>query len=161
MDFEQRLERAINRGKGRSDDRARQAHAKALNEEELKRMHSEYRLQLSEHIEGCLKKLSNHFLGFRYETIFGERGWGAACYRDDIGKGSGGKRDNFYSRLEMTIRPYNEYHVVDLAAKGTIRNKEIYNRHHFEELADADLHHFLELIDVWVLEYAEMYAAQS
>ena len=160
MDFDQRLQRAINRGEGRSSEEARQKQAAALSEEEFKRLHSKYRLQLSEHIEACVEKLANYFPGFRYETIYGERGWGAACYRDDVGAG-GGRRQSFYSRLEMTIRPYSEYHVVDLAGKGTIRNKEVFNRNHFEDLANVDDDQFQELIDVWVLEYAELFAAKS
>lgn len=161
MEFDQRLQKAIQRGHSRSDERARAERAKAMSEEELRSQHSEYRLQLSEHIERCVEKLPHYFPGFRYETIFGERGWGAACYRDDVGAGAEGKRANFYSRLEMTVRPYSTYHVLDLAAKGTIRNKEVFSRHHFDELADADPDKFLELIDLWVLEYAELFAAQT
>ena len=159
MDFEQRMQRAIQRGQNRRDEKARTERAKALSEEEFKRLHSEYQLRLSEHIENCVQKLPNHFPGFRYETIYGDRGWGAACYRDDVGPGAGGKRENFYSRLEVTIRPFSRYHVLDLAAKGTIRNKEIFNRNHYEELADADPDKFAELIDIWVLEYAELFSA--
>jgi hypothetical protein len=160
MDFDERLQSAIDRGKRRSDDKAREAQAKALTEDELKSLHSRHRLSLSEHIETCLKRLPNHFPGFRYETIYGERGWGGACYRDDI-RIRDGRRENDYSRLEMTIRPYSSYHVLELTAKGTVGNKEVYNRTHFEELAEADPQTFVELIDVWVLEYAEMYAARS
>jgi hypothetical protein len=61
----------------------------------------------------------------------------------------------------VTIRPYSSLHVLDLAAKGTIRNKEVFNRNFFEELETADEPKFRELIDAWVLEYAEMYAAQT
>ena len=61
----------------------------------------------------------------------------------------------------MTIRPFATYHVVDLAAKGTIRNKEVFNRNHFEKIQDVDVTTFRELIDVWVLEFAELYAANS
>jgi len=159
MEFEQRLERAIQRGKNRGDAKQRDERSTAMNAEELKRLHSGYRLTLSDHIEQCTQKLANHFLGFRFETIYGERGWGAACYRDDVGRGSKGGRNNFYSRLEMTVRPINDYNVLDLAAKGTIRNKEVFNRHHFEELSDADVDKFVELIDLWILEYAELYSA--
>jgi hypothetical protein len=59
----------------------------------------------------------------------------------------------------MTIRPFSSYHVVDLSAKATIRNKEVFNRNHFEKVEEADPTTFVELIDVWVLEYAELYAA--
>ena len=61
----------------------------------------------------------------------------------------------------MTIRPFATYHVVDLAAKGTICNKEVFNRNHFEKIQDVDVTTFRELIDVWVLEFAELYAANS
>ncbi len=160
MNFDERLQKAIQRGQRRSEDRARQAKAKQLSEDELKRLHTQYRLQLSEHIERCLKTVPAHFPGFDYQTVFGERGWGASCSRDDI-RMSGGRRNNDYSRLEMTIRPFSEYHVVDLATKGTIRNKEVFSRNHFEKIEDVDDAKFIELIDLWVLEYAELYAAKS
>jgi hypothetical protein len=159
MDFEQRLQKAIQRGQRRGEQSAREAKAKALNEEEFKSLHSQYRLALSEHIESCLRRLPHHFPGFQYETIFGERGWGAACSRDDIRLGRGGQRSNDYSRLEMTVRPLSNYHVLEITAKGTIQNKEIFNRSHYDKLEDADLNKFVELIDVWTLEYAELYSS--
>lgn len=158
MDFEERIQKAILRGQRRSDEKSREARRKELSEEELKRLHGQARLQLSEHIENCLKRLPNHFPGFQFETIFGERGWGAACSRDDI-RMTDGRRNNDYSRLELRVRPFSEYHVIDLTGKGTIRNKEVFNRSHFETIAEADVAKFTELIDIWVLEYAEMYAA--
>ena len=160
MDFHERMSKAIQRGQRLSDDRARQAKEKQLSEDELKRLHTQYRLQLSEHIESCLRTLPAHFPGFEFQTVFGERGWGASCSRDDI-RMKGGRRTNDYSRIEMTIRPFSEYHVVDLATKGTIRNKEVFSRNHFEKIEDADTAKFIELIDLWILEYAELYAAKS
>lgn len=160
MDFEQRLQKAIQRGQKRSDARRQEAEAQALSEDELKRLHNEYRLQLSDHIENCLEALPHHFPGFNYETIFGERGWGAGCSRDDI-RMSGGRRNNDYSRLEMTVRPFSSYHVLELTAKATIRNKEVFNRSHYEKIEDADTAKFIEFIDLWVLEYAELYAAKT
>ena len=161
MDFDERLTRAIERGERRGDERSREARARELSEDELKRLHTQYRLQLSEHIDDCLKRLPNHFPGFRTETIFGERGWGVACFRDDLRLGPGGKRGTDYSRLEMTIRPPSAYQILELTAKGTIRNKEVFNRSHFDRLAEVDVEKFLELIDLWVLEYAELYAAKK
>lgn len=158
-DFEKRLAKAIERGQSRGEDRAAAERAKQMSEEELKQLHTHYRLQFSEHIEKNMRPLPNHFPGFQFETVFGERGWGAACSRDDMHAGPGGRRANLYSRLEMTIRPYSSLHVVELTAKGTIRNREIFSRNHFEELKDVDPDTFLHLIDVWVLEYAELYAA--
>jgi len=131
-----------------------------LTEEEYRRLHSQYRLALSDHIEACIKKLPGLFPGFQYETMYGDRGWGGACFRDDLVLTRGGRTNN-YSRLEITIRPYSSLHVLDLAAKGTIRNREAFNRNYFEELATADERKFRDLIDAWVLEYVEMYAAKT
>jgi hypothetical protein len=161
MSFEDRLHRAIERGQRRSEARRIADAAEALSDEELKRLHSKYRLQLSEHIEKCVRQLPNYFPGFRYETLYGERGWGAACSRDDLRVTGAGRRNNDYSRLEMTVRPTTSAAVLDLAAKGTIRNKEVFNRNYFERLPDVDLDKFLELIDLWILEYAELYAAKT
>jgi hypothetical protein len=161
MDFDERLKRAIERGHRRGDTRAREEAARALSEEELKRLHSQYRLELSEHIEDCIRRLSQHFPGFEFETIYGERGWGAACRRDDVRLLGRGHRNNYYSRLEMTVRPLSSLHVLELTAKGTIHNKEVFNRQHYEPLVDADTDRFMERIDAWVLEYAELYATKS
>ena len=160
MDFEERLQRAIARGKSRADEKLQEELAKQLSEEECQKLHTQYRLELSEHIEQCVQRLANHFPGFRYETIFGDRGWGAACYRDDL-RVAGGRRENDYSRLEMTIRPFSKYHVLDLAAKGTIGNKEVFSRNHFGRLDQVDTQQYVEMIDLWILEYAELYAARA
>ena len=129
-----------------------------MTEEECKRLHSKLRLSLSDQIESCIKRLPNYFPGFQYETIYGDRGWGGACSRDDL-RFSPGSRATDYSRLEMTIRPYTSLHVLELAGKGTIRNKEAFNRTYFERLQEVDEEKFHNLIDAWVLEYAELYAA--
>lgn len=159
-DFEERLERAVQRGARRQEERQREASAKALSEEELKARHSKFRLQLSEHIEECLRKLPNYFPGFQLETMFGDRGWGAACSRDDV-RIERNRRGTDYSRLELTIRPFSSYHVVDLSGKATVRNKEVFSRNYFEPIAECDPEKFIDLIDAWVLEYAEIYAARE
>ena len=159
MEFDERLQRAIQRGARRADERRDKDAADRLSEDELKSLHSRYRLSLSDKIEACIQRLPSHFPGFQYETIYGDRGWGAAISRDDLDIGRGGKRNNRFSRLEVTIRPFSSAHVLDLAAKGTVRNREVYNRNHFEQLVEADPDNFAELIDLWILEYAELYAA--
>ena len=161
MDFHERLEKAIGRGQRASDVRARAKAEKAVTEKELARLHSQYRLQLSERIEACLRQLSDHLPGFRFETIVNDRGWGAAISRDDVKMRSGRGRTNYYSRLEMVVRPASSYHLLDLTAKATIRNRELFNRSHFQRLIEADVTSFTEMIDLWVLEYAELYAAKS
>ena len=112
MSFENRLQKAIERGKRRGEATRSEAEARALTEEELRRLHSTFRLQLSEHIETCIRQLPNFFPGFRLETLFGERGWGAACSRDDVRMAGGKRRANDYSRLELTVRPASSMHVL-------------------------------------------------
>lgn len=160
MEFQERLEKAIQRGLHSQDAVAREQAEKAMNQEELRRLHSQYRLELSEHIEGCLRQLPRHFPGFRYETLVGDRGWGAAVSRDDLSV-VGGRRENYFSRLEVVVRPFTASRVLELAAKGTIRNKELFNRSQYQVLADADPSTFSEQVDRWVLEYVELYAAKS
>ena len=160
MDFEKRLEKAVERGQRRRSARdAAEAH-RAMSEEELRRLHTQYRLELSEYIETCLKKLVNHFPGFRLQEVVSERGWGASIRRDDVSL-SGGRRDNLFSQLEMVIAPFGKYHVLELVAKGTIRNKELFHRTFYQRLDEADPTSFTNMIDLWVLEYAEQFAAQE
>ena len=160
-DFEQRLQKAIERGHRTGDDRARAEAEKAMSDAELRRLHTQCRLELSEHIESCLKKLLRPFPGFEFESVVSDRGWGAAVSRDDVKVGTRRQRTNYYSRLEMLIRPPGKYYVLDLTAKGTILNKEVFNRNHFQRLGEVDLTSFTERIDLWILEYAELYAAKS
>ena len=80
--------------------------------------------------------------------------------RDDLDIESG-RRSNYFSRLELTVRPFSSLHVLELTAKGTVRNKEIFNRSQFQLLAEADINVFAELVDHWVLEFAELYAARA
>lgn len=160
MDFEQRLQKAIDRGQKTKQSVKDNIAAKAATEEELRALHSTTRLELADHIEQCLRKLADHFPGFEYETIVDETGWGSRIRRDDI-KLARGTTDRQYSHLEMLIRPFSKSHLLDLAAKGTIRNKEIMTRSHFQRLVELDLDSFANLIDLWVLEFAEAYAAQG
>ncbi|MFP6649071.1 MAG: hypothetical protein VB817_06405, partial [Pirellulaceae bacterium] len=131
-----------------------------LSEEEMKSLHSRCRLELSEHIEQCIEKLAQHFPGFQTETIYGDRGWGAACSRDDLRIDVPGERSNDFSRLEITIRPFTGSQVIDLAGKATIRNKEAFNRNSFERLQEVDTAEFIRLADTWVVEFAELFSAQ-
>ena len=161
MDFEERLKMAVQRGNRRNEAQQAESRERELSETELQNLHTRYRLDLSSHIEDCIKRLPDFFPGFQYETIYGERGWGAACRRDDVAIGSKRQRGSLYSRLELTIRPFSNLHVLDLAAKGTIRNRELFNRTHFEKVVEADPERFSELIDLWVVEYAEQFAAKA
>ena len=159
MEFEQRLEKAINRGEHRRDAKAREAAEQKLSEEDCRTMHSGYRLELSDHIETCLRKLADHFPGFRFSTVVGEEGWGARVSRDDVNLTRGKGNDNLYSRLELLIRPFSTSHIVELVAKGTIRNKEAINQSQYQFLADFDMDSFVTMIDQRVLDYAEQFAA--
>jgi hypothetical protein len=158
MDFRERLQKASERGQQARTAELRAAAAEALSEEECRRRHSEYRLALAEHIERCLRDLADNFPGFRLETIVDERGWGAAASRDDMGVVDG-RRVNAFSRLQVVVGPYSKYHVLEILAKGTVRNKETFSRSHYQRLAEVDLGRFRDLVEQWVLDYAEMYAA--
>jgi hypothetical protein len=158
MSFRERLQRASERGKQTRAAQLNEAAAKALSEEECKRRHSQYRLALTEHIEKCLSEMADNFPGFRLETVVDESGWGAAVSRDDFRMDSG-RRGTFFSRLQLVVGPYNTYHVLDISAKGTVRNKEVLSRTHYHQLADVDLQSFRELLEQWVLDYAELYSA--
>lgn len=160
VDFKERLHRATERGQQAKDAKAREEAAKALSDEECRRLHSSYRMRLTEHIETCLHQLAENFPGFNFETVVDEKGWGAALRRDDLSI-KAGKRDNLFSRLVMTISPYGEFHVLDLNAKGAIRNKENFSRNHYQLLKDADLDSFEQMIEQWTLDYAENFAADD
>ncbi len=160
-DFDERLARAIERGHRASDERTRAEAAKALSEKELRNLHSQYRLELTEHIEQCLRRLPNHFPGFQFEPVVTERGWGAAVSRDDVDLRSRSRRGSLFSRMEILIRPISEYLVLDVAAKATVRNREVFARNHYQRLGEVDLESFTGLIDLWVLEFAEKYAATA
>lgn len=160
MDFESELEAAIKRGQQRVELRQHSARQAELSVEEFRNRHNEFRLNLSEHIELGLKKLANHFPGFDYETIYGSRGWGGAVSRNDIDRGPKGRAGSFFSRLELTVRPPNEFNVVNIAGKGTIRDKELFNWNHYENIIDAKQSAFEKMIDKWMLEFAELFAAR-
>ena len=158
MDFRKRLQLATDRGKRTRSVREEQEAAEALSGEEYRRLHSNYRLELTEHMEACLRQLADNFPGFHFETIVDDRGWGAAISRDDL-KIDAGKRRNVYSRLQLVVGQFNSYHVLEISAKGAVGNKENFNRQHFQKLDDADLDDFKQLVERWVLDYAERYAA--
>ena len=160
MEFEKRLEKAIERGRRTSADRAQAERNRELTEQELQRLHSQYRLDLSEQIERCLQQLADRFPGFAFETIVDERGWGAAIRRDDL-RLARGRRTTQFSRIEMVVRPLSEYHVLELTGKATVHNREVFNRSHYEPLAEVDITTFTQLIDNWSLEYAERYAGKN
>ena len=159
-EFKSRLESAIARGRRRAEAQASHERQKGLSEEELKRLHSSYRLALSDRIESAVKGVADHFPGFREESIFGEKGWGNACYRDDL-KIDGGRRTNEYSRLELVVRPFSDLKVLELKGKGTVMNRELFNRNYFVPIQDVDIDEFKQLIDTWAIEYAELYALKQ
>ena len=158
-EFKSRLESAIARGRRRAEVSASQERQKEHSEEELKRMHSSHRLALSDRIEAAVKGVADHFPGFREEVVFGEKGWGNACYRDDL-RIDAGRRSNQYSRLELVIRPFSDLRILELKGKGTVMNRELFNRNYFVPIPEADIEEFEQLVDTWAIEYAELYAAK-
>jgi len=156
--FEDRLKQAAARGANKQNQNLTDAERKKAEAEEFKSLHSKYRLVLSERIEIVVKKVVDLFPGFRYQTVFGDAGWGGACMRDDLVL-QRGVRENRYSRFEMAVRPVNEYFVLDLQAKGTIANRELLTRNFYQPLAEVDLDKFKELVEQWALVFAELYTA--
>lgn len=158
MNFEQRLDRAIQRGRNAKEESSRDAAARRMTEAELRHLHSSARLELVEHIDSCLRALSDRFPGYNFSTVAGEDGWGAKVARDDVRLGRG-PAETVFSRLELLVRPFSSAHIVELVAKGTIRNREVLNRTHYQRLGELDVASFTEQIDLWVLEYAERFAS--
>ncbi|HMO13258.1 MAG TPA: hypothetical protein PKD64_05480 [Pirellulaceae bacterium] len=156
MSFEEKLKQAIERGQQRSRNLANEEKRRQLTDDEYRRKHTEFRLRISDEIETVLKKVVDHLPGFRYETVFGDKGWGGAIYRDDV-LIQNGKRNTFYSRLEIAVRPYSSIKVVELVSKGTVRNQEIFMRNFHEQIDLAELDSFLQSVDQWALEYAEQF----
>ena len=163
MNFDQRLERAIERGHRQRDAESRERALLAMSEEECKNLHSRSRLELSEHIETCLRKLADYFPGFDYETLMTADGWGAKIRRDDLAPGVAGSRGlvHYYSHMEMLVRPYSPTRIVELVARGAIRNKEVLSRSHFQPLTRVDIESYRDVVDQWVLEYAEKFSAKA
>ena len=159
MDFQDRLEKAIERGLRAGNARAQEEAVRALTEKELLRLHSQARLELSEHIDRCLRQLADRFPGFQIETIVDSRGWGAAVSREDLRLRPAERRRTCFSRMEMIISPVSSAMVIELTAKATVCNREVFSRTHYQRLTDLNLTSFKEMIDLWVLEYAERYAA--
>ncbi len=160
-DFDERLQKAIGRGQKARDAQGEAAGAKKASVEDLRTLHSQLRISLSEHIENGLRKLCDHFPGFDFSTIVNNQdGWGARITRDDINL-RGGTNRNLYSRLEMVVKPFSDAQILDLATKGTIRNKESLNRSNYRLLADATEEDLKEIIDNLVLEFAEQYSANG
>ena len=156
-DFDERLKQAIRRGNDRGLQKQDEASQKQARQEELRRLHTTLRLQLSERIEQVVRRLVDQFPGFQFSNVYGENGWGAACTRDDLVIVSG-QRQSKYSRFEMAVRPLSDVFVLDLQARGTIANREKLVRSYFQPLDEVDQAHFQRLIDDWTLSYAELYA---
>jgi hypothetical protein len=160
MEFQHRLQKAVERGQQASIARAEAERDRAISEKDLQRLHTQYRLELSERIERCLGQVADQFPGFQLESIVDDRGWGASISRNDLQLNNSGHNGG-YSRLEMFIRPFSSSHILELSAKATIQNREVFNRSQFHRLADADLISFNEMIDNWALDFAEQYSAKS
>ena len=158
MTLDDKLQQAIQRGKDRARARSEHDERRQMDAEEIRRLHSNHRLHLSEYIEESLKKLPHHLPGFRYETVYGERGWGAACSRDDFGLRNG-TRANFFSRIEITVRQQSSFPILEIATKGTVRNKEAMSRSQYQNLEDLDEALLKETIDRWIVEFVELYTA--
>lgn len=161
MNFDDRLIKALERGEKAKDARGKEALERELSQEEMRSLHSQYRLELSEHVEACMKKLADHIPGFKYQSIISEEGWGGRLTRDDLHLVAGRPPENRYSRLEALITPLGSVGILELTVKGTVRNREMINRKQYQQLSEFDMAAFKEIVDLRVLEFAELYAAST
>lgn len=159
VDFSERLDRAIQRGERARARREEEAEAETLSAEEARNRHSSAKIELSEHVENCLKAIADRFPGFEYKSVYSEDGWGGRVTRLDLKLGRPGQSKEEFSRLELLIKPLSDLPILSFAGKGTVRDKEIFARSHYQRLEELDLDSFRETIDLWVLEYAERYSA--
>ena len=159
-DFSKRLESAINRGKEVANRKAANDRDREQSEEELRENHRQYRLTLCERIEKTINQLADHIPGFRAESVYDDDGWGSAAFRENLHI-EGGRRTTQFSRFEIVVRPCSDLLVLDIKGKGTVNNREVFNRSHYCKLADVQLSDFEECIEAWSLHFAEICAAQA
>ena len=50
--------------------------------------------------------------------------------------------------------------MVNIAGKATIRDKEVFVWNHFEEIEEVQQETMEQMIDKWVLQFAEQFAAR-
>lgn len=158
MDFSARLQKAVERGRQQGAAAARDQAQSQLTEEELRTRHAQARVELSDHIEVCLQELVQQFPGFVFQTVVNPEGFGARISRDNLRR-RGGSTQREYSHLELIVRSFSTGRVLEVVARGAIANKEVLTRSQFQQLSELDLDTFRHLVDQWVLEFAEKYAA--
>ena len=158
MSFRERLQRATERGKQARAAQLNEAAAKALSEEECRRLHSQYRLALTEHIEKCLREMADNFPGFRMETVVDESGWGAAVSRDDF-RMEGGRARHVLQPPAARGQPVQHVPRARHRREGHGAEQGSAEPQSLQRLADVDLQSFRELMEQWVLDYAELYSA--
>ena len=61
----------------------------------------------------------------------------------------------------MVVRPISTFFVLELAAKATVCNRELFRRTHYQRLGEVSPTALDEMIDLWALEYAERYATEG
>jgi hypothetical protein len=159
--FAQQLEKAISRGERAGEARRRAEAQKTVEEREFHRLHTQFRLELCDYIEDCLRRIAEQLPGFQMEPVVSEQGWGAAVTRDDFEMAAGRRPTTRFSRLEMTVHPLTEARVLELTVKATIRSKEFFNRDYYQPLGEIDPGSFQEKIDLWALEFVEFCARKS
>jgi hypothetical protein len=161
MEFGDRLQRAVERGKQRRLAADRQQELAQLTEEESKALHAQARVSLSDHVESCLRRLAREFPGFDFQTVLSPEGYGAKVSRDDLRSRGGREMAHEYSHLEVIIRSYSSGRILEVVCRGAIANKEVLSRSFYQALQQLDLDLFYSQVDQWLLEYAEKYAASG
>lgn len=156
--FRDRLRKAMRAGADAQAEReADERHARQ-HEHKLRGLYDRYEDQLCDHIQSCLKELCGEWPGFRLGPAGMQKGRGYAISRDDRGRSPGGRVDRRYSRLEIAVRPYSRHQFLEVLAKGTVRNKEVFRRGDDDRVETADSGLLKKFIERVVLEFARRYA---
>ena len=155
MDFEKRLERAISRRRNGADfETTRRNRSAAYRRAISQRAHARCRLELSEQIEAGLRKLADYFPVFA-STRSSATMAGAPGSAGTISPwGLGGHPGLNIAGWKSLFGPLAA-HIIELVGKGTIRNKELFHRNHFQFLTQVIVQSLRDMCDLWVLEYAE------
>ena len=159
-DFADRLDQAIARGSRQRQASEQQQQAAEFSRDQARDRHGEARHVITERIEAVLNALADRLPGFEYEGVYAVTGWGGAIFRNDIALGRDRTSRDLYSRLQISVSPIGEQppFILETVCKGTVRNRELLNRKHFERLDKAEDADFVEKVDQWAVEFAELYS---
>jgi hypothetical protein len=157
-DFRSRIQRAVNSGKGADRGRAAEKREARQAGRKIRELHENFDGELRPHIHTCLEELNREFPAFDMQEVYNEKGRGYALARDDAIRGGSERRDRYYSRLEIYVHHFKDHGYLEVSAKGSIRNKEKYERSEDDRLETLEIDLFKRFVERVVVEYAHDFA---